>query len=110
MPAKNAASPTARARLRNEELSRACVEKDARIASLQDETAKQRRDLAAVDSSARRSLKAKAKPQKPKREASGSYSSYSYSSEYSELPKKRATKERVQKKKKHKKPRARKVC
>ena len=56
-----------------------------------------------------RELKAKAKPQTPKREESGSYSEYSYSSEYSESPKKSAKQERLQKKKKHKKPRARKV-
>ena len=109
MPAKDAASSTGSVRLRNEELTRACVEKDARIASLEDETAKQRRDLASVDSAARRSLKAKAKLQTPKREESGSYSEYSYYSEYSEAPKKSATPERLQKKKKHKKLRASKV-
>ena len=110
MPAGDAATPTGRARLRNDELTRAAEEKDARIACLQDEIAKQRRDLARVDSSARRSLKAKTKPQRPKREESGSYSEYSYSSEYSEPRKRSANQDRMQKRKKHNKSRAHKVC
>ena len=111
---KDAASSAESVHLRNRDLLRALVKKNACIARLQKDAAKQNRDLSSVasaDNSAPASaprqlrLRAKAKPQPPAPEEEEWYGRYS-DSRSPGSPKRSVTPDPPKKRRKHTEPRA----